>query len=57
MTLGAIAEAIANALRDHSKKIDVSKHDHRTVLKAYVGRQLFTITVREEEPDHDEPAI
>jgi hypothetical protein len=57
MTTGTIAEAIEAVLKEKADRVEVYREAHQISLKAYVGKQLFTISCREEEKDDGAPAI
>jgi|GEM_PF-5672698 hypothetical protein len=56
MTLGTIAETIENALSGKADQVQVEP-GASTVIRAFVGKQLFVITCTEAPPDKDAPAI
>lgn len=57
MTIGSIAETVEAALKYKSDQVEVHQEAHKVTIKAYVGKQLFTILCREEAKDDDAPAI
>lgn len=57
MTIGTIAEAVEAALKHKSDQVEVHKEARNVTIRAYVGKQLFTILCREEAKDDDAPAI
>ena len=57
MTIGAIVETVETALKDKADRVEVDHGSNRVTLRAYVGKQLFTVSCCEEAKDDDIPAI
>jgi hypothetical protein len=56
MTLAAIVESIENLLSSKADQVHVDRGS-QTIIRAFVGRQLFVITCTEAPPDKAIPAI
>lgn len=57
MTLGAIVEFIRGALEPQADEVEVKRESGETLIRVFVGKQLFVVKCSESAPDKESPAI
>jgi len=57
MMLGAIVESIRTVLERQTDNVQVHREAGETLIRVFVGKQLFVLRCSEAAPDKESPAI